>query len=187
MAGSPLKNLHMFKQLCGTSALKNIILTTTMWDEVTEEVGEQREGELTRNYWKPLIDQGSRTLRYTNTYTSAWEIVDTALYSKHEARTLQLQEELVDEKKKLPETSAGRELYSKLEKLLAKQKDTLQKIREETRASHRDPFLLKALRDEYEEQQKELTKTMDEMHQLQIPLGTRLRRFLTSSIFTSRR
>ena len=35
MAGTLLKNLRMFEELCGKDALKNVILTTTMWDEET--------------------------------------------------------------------------------------------------------------------------------------------------------
>ena len=43
MVGTPLKNLRMFEELCGKDALKNVILTTTMWDEVDEETGLARE------------------------------------------------------------------------------------------------------------------------------------------------
>ena len=42
MAGTLLKNLRMFEELCGKDALKNVILTT-MWDEVDEETGLARE------------------------------------------------------------------------------------------------------------------------------------------------
>jgi hypothetical protein len=46
MAGTPLKNLRMFEKLCGKNALRNIILITTMWDEVDEALGLQREKQL---------------------------------------------------------------------------------------------------------------------------------------------
>ena len=61
MAGTLLKNLQMFEELCGKDALKNVILTTTMWDEVDEETGLAREEQLKNIYWKPMIDCHSHT------------------------------------------------------------------------------------------------------------------------------
>jgi hypothetical protein len=53
------------KKLCGDDNLKNIILVTTFWNEVTDEVAVKREKELisTDNLWKQMIDQGSRVER----------------------------------------------------------------------------------------------------------------------------
>jgi len=60
MAGTPLKNLRMFQELCGHNALRNIILTTTMWLDVEEELGSVREKELEKKIleWddKPRIE-----------------------------------------------------------------------------------------------------------------------------------
>jgi hypothetical protein len=189
MAGSPLKNLQMFKQLCGKNALPNIILTTTMWDDVEPELGARRELDLVNTSWKDMIRFGSKTLRFTNTHDSAWNIIDDALSPIHKARALRLQKELVDMEQDLPETSAGRELCSELEKLMKKQQETLQKIRDEMRRNDRRPIVLQSLKTDYDNQQSQLTKTMKELNQLQVPLGARLRRFLntTSSVFTSRR
>jgi hypothetical protein len=63
MARSPLKNLRMFQELCGKKALQNVVLVTTMWDEVNEAVGVQMEKELKDKYWK-VIDRGSATARF---------------------------------------------------------------------------------------------------------------------------
>ena len=49
MAG---RNFKMFRELCGDSSLKNVILVTNMWGEVSEAVGETREQELTTNFFK---------------------------------------------------------------------------------------------------------------------------------------
>jgi hypothetical protein len=65
----------MFQKLCGTDALQNVILATTMWDLVDEKTGNEREEELRTRYWRSMIDFGSQVARFRNTYESAWEIV----------------------------------------------------------------------------------------------------------------
>ncbi|KAF8557899.1 kinase-like protein [Imleria badia] len=76
-AGTPLRNLAVFKDLCGDGNLKNIVLVTTMWDEVEDQaVGSQREDELLSDFWKVMIRQGSRSCRFEGTRDSAWEIIN---------------------------------------------------------------------------------------------------------------
>jgi hypothetical protein len=69
--GSTLRALTIMKKLCGDDNLKNIILVTTFWNEVTDEVAVKREKELisTDNLWKQMIDQGSRVERMSRDYT----------------------------------------------------------------------------------------------------------------------
>ena len=40
----------MFQNLCGIEAFKNVVLVTTMWDEVNEEEGRLREDDLTTSH-----------------------------------------------------------------------------------------------------------------------------------------
>ena len=47
MAGTPLKNLKMFAQLCGSVAAERVVLTTTMWGKLSSPgIGEKREKEM---------------------------------------------------------------------------------------------------------------------------------------------
>ena len=108
MGGSPTKHLKIFQNLCGTGALKNVILVTTMWDEVDEEEGSNRENELTTRYWKTMIELGCHTSRFHNNTESALDIVSQF----QDARcTVLLQKEWVDLNLELAETSAGRTLF----------------------------------------------------------------------------
>jgi hypothetical protein len=177
MAGSPLKNLRMFEKLCGKNALRNIILTTTMWDEVDESVGLEREKELEGKYWKAMIDQGSTTVRYTNTADSAWKIMDDYLTTANSRYAVLLQREMVDMERQLQETKAGKALYETLEVLVKKQQNMLGKIRSETKR-HGDDAVLNALREEYDDLRKQLDTTIKEMSTLKIPLGRRIMRML---------
>ncbi|KAF9489918.1 hypothetical protein BDN71DRAFT_1525719 [Pleurotus eryngii] len=181
MAGTPLKNLHMFEKLCGKDALQNIILTTTMWDEVDEATGEQREKELERHYWKTMISQGSKTMRYQNTDKSAWNIIDSIVVGHNERYAVELQKELVDLEKELPETGAGKELFGKLQALVKRQQDTLHRLRDSMKR-HDDETILNALKEEYEELRLQTEATVKEMEALKIPIGKRLRRLFTSTL-----
>ena len=64
--GSPRHNLFMFRELCGTNALSKIILVTSFWDQVEEELGKRRETELkeTPEYWGMMMKKGSRIARF---------------------------------------------------------------------------------------------------------------------------
>ena len=59
----------MFKKLCGKDALQNVVLVTTMWDEVDQETGKARENELKEKYWQT-------TSRFMRTRQSAFETID---------------------------------------------------------------------------------------------------------------
>ncbi|KAL2836886.1 hypothetical protein BJY01DRAFT_251765 [Aspergillus pseudoustus] len=118
MQGSAMKNLFMFKKLCGRDALKNVILTTTMWEQVGKDDGERREQELIRTseFWGEMILRGAQVKRHHNTDESAWRLVDifAATDSTKQKEVLNIQTEMVVERKPLGETDAGLELENSL-------------------------------------------------------------------------
>jgi len=116
----------MFEKLCGPSALQNVILTTTMWDEVDEATGLMREEELRTKYWKSMITFGSRMARVGNTYDSAWDVLDKFANTAH--RPVLLQQEMVDQGKDLANTTAGSALFQFWEKLVANFREILRKL-----------------------------------------------------------
>ena len=172
MAGSPHRNLRMFGELCGDQAVKKVVLVTTMWDKVQHDTGIRREKELIENYWKTMVNYGASTARSSNSTESAWKIVDIIL-KQHETEVLLLQEEIVDLKKALNETEAGKTLYSDLQKLLADQRDTVRSLAEQARGES-NPQLADQLEAELKRIQKDFEKTFREMKNLKIPFGRRL-------------
>lgn len=110
MGGISTRNFKMFRQLCGDSTLKNVVLVTNMWGEVSKEVGEAREAELAREeiFFKPVMEKGARLLRHDDTVESAQEILRRII--GNQPRSLRIQRELVDEKKDISQTAAGAEL-----------------------------------------------------------------------------
>lgn len=131
MRGTPLRNLTMFQALCGDDALKNVILATTMWDQVQPDVGSKRENQLQTEFWKPMIERGSRVARFNSDFGSAWEIANS--FSTNAPRATQLQKELVDEGMVLDQTSAFKAIVRWWEQALTKVKGKINKSRYVTR------------------------------------------------------
>ncbi|EDR05787.1 uncharacterized protein LACBIDRAFT_302511 [Laccaria bicolor S238N-H82] len=107
MRGTPLRNLKMFEELCGSDGLVNVILTTTFWSQVTPDVGSQREEQLKSEFWAEMIRHGCKVARFDSwSYETAWKIIDLLNVAAPRRRALKLQIEIVDEKKNLSKTSA---------------------------------------------------------------------------------
>ncbi|KAF9004212.1 P-loop containing nucleoside triphosphate hydrolase protein, partial [Cyathus striatus] len=125
MLGTTRRNLEMFFKLCGSDALSSVVVGTTKWGEVELNVAEIREKQLCDIFWKPMIVAGSSVHRFQSTKDSAWEIVNSILDKvaiNDTPEALQIQKEVVDLSKILPDTEAGRELRITLEQLLENQK-----------------------------------------------------------------
>ncbi|KAF9447814.1 kinase-like protein [Macrolepiota fuliginosa MF-IS2] len=154
MGGTLLKDLAMFKKLCGEDFFEQVSLITTMWPEVGG--GEQEacivmEEELMKEHWAEMIARGSRISRFENTKTSAWSILDPIIVAKSNRQPtpgiLQLQRELVDQNKNLRDTEAGKQPYGLVEELIKRQNDLLSRTKTEF-AQTADPAIIKALLDE---------------------------------------
>ena len=85
MVASPPENLKIIEQLCGKNAPRKIVLITTMWDLVENEDGVSLEQELVNKFWSPMIKQGSRTVRFTRTKESGWNIIEKLLFKDSKA------------------------------------------------------------------------------------------------------
>ncbi|OJD17119.1 hypothetical protein AJ78_02763 [Emergomyces pasteurianus Ep9510] len=116
MDSHALRNLHMFKKLCGSSGLSNVTMATTMWGKLgTFHEGESRERQLRDRYWSSILNRGGIMMRHTGSKRSAEEIVNTLL-RKQQPIVLAIQQELVVHRQQLGDTAAGRELYAEISK-----------------------------------------------------------------------
>ena len=80
MKGTALRNLEVFKKLCGDRALRSVVLGTTKWTELeSRSVGEDRLKKLRDNYWLEMIERGSFVHDFDDTQQSAWKVVDSVL------------------------------------------------------------------------------------------------------------
>ena len=179
MSGSPNRNLRMFGELCGDKGVKKVVLVTTMWDKVLASASDEqrmkldkREEDLKDNYWKTMTKYGASTARFTNSRESAEKIINIIL-QQHEAEVLLLQEEVVDLKRALNETQAGKVLYSDLQKLLVEQREAVRTLAQQARDESK-PQLARQLEAELERIQKEFDRTFNDMKSLKISFGRRI-------------
>lgn len=188
MAGTPLKNFNLFEKLCGDE-FDRITLTTTMWGEVDEDVGAEREKELEEIYWKSMIERGSRVNRFLYTRESAFEILAPIFDEVHKRSSLLLQKEMNDLGLLLKETSAGKTLSMELQELVLQHQAVLEKIRNELKdpTPERD---LQYLMEEYQKVSAELQRSSEDLRTMKVSLADRIRKLVTivdwSRIFSGR-
>lgn len=95
----------MLCKICGDAALKNVVLVTNMWDDVSSYIAEARSDELAFRYFKPALEKGSRMVHHDDTARSAHDII--RMFAGNPPVVLQIQRELVDEHKDIDDTTAG--------------------------------------------------------------------------------
>ncbi|KAJ7126809.1 P-loop containing nucleoside triphosphate hydrolase protein [Mycena epipterygia] len=186
MGGISTRNFKMFRQLCGESTLKNVVIVTNMWGEVGREVGEARETELASDerFFKPVLDKGARLLRHENEASSAQAILHYLV--ENQPRALRIQRELVDQGKDISQTAAGEELNRELaeqikrhkQEMVVLQKDMKEAIREKDEETRKELEIetrklqaemsrvqndSRKLASDYTEQKAELEKRMAEV------------------------
>ena len=132
MLGSTRKNLDVFQKLCGKSdALKRVVLCTTFWSTIRQkDDGVVRTKQLKEKYWKEMTEGGSTVRNFEDSQKSAWDVLTPILIEQDrygEMNALQIQEELVEAKKLIPDTEAGRQLRYSLDQLLKSLKETYSK------------------------------------------------------------
>ena len=128
MGGISRRNFSMFRKLCGDQNLKNVLIVTNMWSEVSPAVGEARELELMTDHllFKPAYDKGARFERHTNTAESAHNIIRRIIKNHPEA--LRIQQEIVEERKDIVDVEAFGVLDKDMEKVRMKHKEELQAL-----------------------------------------------------------
>jgi len=166
MEGSNMKNLRMFRELCGEKNFNNVILCTTMWEKVDEEEGQRREQELRskENFWGNLVSRGAQVVRHQgpDLTTSARKIAETLI--EKDTIVLQLQQEL-DRNGSLSNTSAGRVLTSQIEEIKKKHQEEMEALKAEMKAAS-DREEIELLKEFYRKEIEGLRKANEDMEKL---------------------
>ena len=196
VSGSSKKGLQIFKSVCGSKVFHRVALCTTMWDTEEAQVAKDRETQLLseHEYFGDLTRSGAHYYRLKAHNVNRPELISAALSV---LRTfvgsqvvpvgtdvvpiiLQIQRELVNEGKKLSETSAGtivaKELLAAQEsaenEIRQAQDDLNEALRQRDQASVSE---LESLRQHYDRKladatnaQQQLTSSLTEMHELEM-------------------
>lgn len=126
MNGSSMKTLQIFQRICGETALANVLLVTTRWNEIEESLGASRERELRDNFWAFMIAKGSKLGRFHGSRQSAISLASHLLVE--ESVVLELQRDLVDHGNLLSETGAGAFVHDDIEAIKAQHLEELEEV-----------------------------------------------------------
>jgi hypothetical protein len=110
---SDTRSFGWLHRICGDQTLRNVVFVTNMWGNVNLEVGAVRERQLAEEFVKPAIDRGAQLLRHHDTTESAHNIIRSILKNRREV--LQVQQELVDERREFNQTTVGEEINRQVE------------------------------------------------------------------------
>ena len=135
----------MLRKLCGYKALKNVVLVTNMWGEVSRDIGEAHEEELSNKFFKLALDNGAQMVRHNNDTRSTHHIIRKIMANL--PAVLRIQRELVDERKHISNTAIGKSINQKLNEQIGQHQVELEEIREE---------MVRALREKDDETKRRL-------------------------------
>jgi hypothetical protein len=178
LEGSALDNLSMFRKLCGPDCFSNIVLATSFWSRVDQEVGARREAELkdTEEFWGGMIRRGSEVIRLPNSRTEM--VLLLVRLAQKKKIDLQIQHELVEHGLSITETEAGasskdvqalqglhEEYMQRLERMSRERREELKRQQlelEELRKLHDKAFeeQLRKDKEELERAQREHEETL---------------------------
>jgi hypothetical protein len=170
MLGTSRKNFTMFTKLSGIDAARKVALVTTKWSAVKDAVGRAREEELCHVYWARMLKHGSHGVRFNDTYGSAWDVVISAVEGLP-LEFVEIQRELVELQKCLPETDAGKALRGELKEFLELEKERAQALQERRTAEAAA---------KHEEIVKRISSIKTQIEELKIPFSMKISAFFSS-------
>jgi hypothetical protein len=170
MPGSAIRNLAAFEKLIGDDPMKKVLFVTTFWDQTPLATAEKREAKLVEKYWDSMIQRGSTACRHNNTPASARNIIGRIVNGNGEKVTLDIQDELVNQKRNIIDTSAWFELQRDVAAKIATERAKLEEQFKERskKASRAQQLELDQLREEIRENQRQAAEFADAQERLRV-------------------
>ncbi|KAL4064015.1 hypothetical protein J3A83DRAFT_667588 [Scleroderma citrinum] len=118
-------NLRMLQKLCGGDSLRNVVIVTTMWDEVTPEEGKRCEQVLKSSDgpFKPLLDKGATMMRHDGTPKSGADVINYILGENITP--------IVRKRNALDDATPGTGLYHKMRALWKTHEEKMESLKSE--------------------------------------------------------
>lgn len=116
MEGSSMRNLRMFRKLCGEDFLHNVVIGTTFWGTVDEEIGAAREKGLLESgkFFGELKERGCKIVRIPQEVEGCLAILEN--FANKRPSIMRIQQELL-EGKSIDRTEASSEIGKELAEL----------------------------------------------------------------------
>ena len=172
LLNSTVKNLNIFSKLVGDGALSKVVLVTSMWDLMdVPSLDHEREKEILERFWKPLMEKGSQVCRLGYGREPELHVLDVLLQgAEAEGTVLQIQRELVVDKKTLDQTEAGQQLSKEIQELQEYFRSNLDDVKRELNdaIAARDADSEQQLRMAQAEWERKLSQAEDEGKALRV-------------------
>ncbi|CAE6433778.1 unnamed protein product [Rhizoctonia solani] len=168
MGGASARTFNLFRKMCGTQTLKNVIIATNMWSNPPSDKQKSREQQLQSNFFREALEGGARMFRRdTRGRESAHSILRHLIGQA--PLPLRIDIETVDERKPLHETEVGQAVEVRLLERVNKQDEAIKEARRELEQAHLDEALNAIkFREEVEKEQNamdELKAQIDSLRQ----------------------
>ncbi|KAM0209048.1 hypothetical protein ACHAQD_011362 [Fusarium lateritium] len=168
MGNTSARNLKLFRKLCGDENLGNVLLVTNKWEICDGRTAEGRFQDLTAagGFWRRLLDLGASAHRYYNDREEAMNLIKKLIAKQPIA--LNIQKQLVEEKKSLIDTDVGSVVHADLLRLEEEHVKEMNRMHEKLRDSQRkgNQELRRHLKTQQDEAKEELQKVNDSKVQL---------------------
>jgi ankyrin repeat protein len=165
VSGSTVRNFDILRKLCGEGFFRHVVLVTTMWGEIGNAEGKDRQDQLVNFFWEDMIDGGAAPMKYMDTTQSALEIIDALIRLPRSQDTIpDIQRESLEKERPLLETSAGRVIYENIKQTLQQYDSSIARIQEEQVALEQETNSGSVYtRPEKEEEMQELKREKDRL------------------------
>ena len=100
-----VRNFWTSKSLCGEATLKNVVIMTNIWEQVTPGLSTVREEELEHDFFRAAIDKGTRLCRHYGTPESVRAVLREV--PKNQPVVLKIQSDLADEGRDIGQMMVG--------------------------------------------------------------------------------
>ncbi len=170
MFGSDVRNMRMFREMCGPDVFENVILLTTFWDQVDDIAGGQAQRDL-RGFWSDMLERGLEMRRFDGTLEMAQRLIERFLDKP--PIVLQIQKELMEEGLSLEDTSAGMILAPDLRDDLAGETTEIRTIEDKIMQAAKAQNVAEQQKQEgnLREAQAKQRRIVDDQHLMQRTVG----------------
>ncbi|CAE7189176.1 unnamed protein product [Rhizoctonia solani] len=166
MGGANARTFNLFRKMCGTQTLKNVIIATNMWSNPPTDIQKRREQQLQSDFFKEALDGGARIVRRdTPGRESAHRIVRQLIGQA--PLPLRIDVELSVEKKELHDTEAGIAVEARLLDRVNKQQDAIEEARRDLQNALKERAESTAKRQaEFEKEEREMAELKQQIDSL---------------------
>ncbi|KAG8738086.1 hypothetical protein FRC10_007297 [Ceratobasidium sp. 414] len=134
MGGISRRTFQVFRELCGDRSLANVLIVTTMWSDPPNNAQIKREKQLKdeSRFFQPAIKAGAQLVRCLHKDPASARDIVRILLDKNPI-VMQVQQEIVDEKKHFYTTGAAQILGKELAEMEMRHQEEISQVKEELR------------------------------------------------------